>query len=239
MKTSMFRLGLMGMALFVVSFVLGSCSDDDKDSEGTKKYVVQAMSYSDGFNAASGISEKVSDILKSSSPATGYFEATALGANDKWQEVCDSIRNYDWAGQDYLVPDSVWVEVALTEYNSSGSGNQVVGRRKVYLPSCHYGIKTSNGSNLYELNVKAKNAVNKIIAAFNNNGETTFLLKRSDALARLDVVADSILNYNWKTNDFAIQRGTSFDLVLIGGPTSVEVGSWPAYKTHTVTLPHY
>lgn len=235
-----FNLGLLLALLLITTWSLSSCSDDDNNSsDSSKKYALQISNSANYYSSNVLLSAEVNHILDYFSPrTTGYFEANYADANSVWSKACDSIMHTDFAAEDLLIADSTWIDLALVAVSNSDEGNLVVNHRKIYFPHYVYRIQTSNPSSFYALNVPAQTEVNNIIAAFNDAGQTTFFLKRSDAVARLQTVNDSIMNHNWKTNSLAIQSGTSFTLELAGG-TSTTVEPWPVYAKTSITLPHY
>lgn len=239
MNRKMLKCRVAFMFLLITACCLSSCSDDKNSSESTKNYALQVSNSANYYSSNLLLSTEVNNILNTFSPRTaGYFEASYSEANNLWAKACDSIMHYDWAGKDYLITDSTWIDLALVAVSNSDEGNLVINHRKVYFPHYVYRIQTSNPSSLYALNVRAQNEVNNIIAAFNDAGKTYFFMKRSDAIAHLQTVSDSIMNHNWKSNSLAIQSGTSFTLEVAGGTNKTDE-PWPVYSRTSITLPHY
>lgn len=239
MNKRILKCGVAFVFLLTLVCSFSSCSDDKNSSDSTNKYALQLSNSANYYSSNILLSTEVNNILNAFSPHTpGYFEATYADANNLWTKACDSIMKYDWAGKDYFIADSTWIDLALVSVSNSNEGNLVINHRKVYFPHYVYRIQTSNPSSLYALNVRAQNEVNNIIAAFNDPGKSYFFMKRSDAIAHLQTVSDSIMNHNWKSNSLAIQGGTSFTLEVAGGTSTTEE-PWPIYSHTSITLPHY
>lgn len=218
--------------------ILTACSDNNEDTTGTGTYKLLVSNSSNSYQQNDELEEATTNIINAFSPASAGFECSLEEADKRWNNACDSVLKTNWLEKDIAIGDTTWVEIALVKETGSNESNTIVNRRKIEFPIFLFSFKTDNASSNYALNIKAQMEVAAILKQFYSNGQDAFSSKLTDAKEKLEEAGDSILSYNWKRNDLAIQKGTSFTLKLVGGTSSL-AQPWPTYASKEITLPHY
>ena len=226
------------LVIALTAALLTACSDNDDDTDGTGIYHIMVSGSSNSDLQNDELEEATSSIIERFSPASTGFECTLEEAGKHWNNACDSILKTNWLEKDIAIGDTTWVEIALVKEAGSNEGSTIINRRKIEFPIFLFSFKTDNASPNYALNIKAQMEVAAILKQFYDNGQDGFSTKLTDAKEKLEAASDSILSYNWKRNDMAIQKGTSFTLKLVGGTSSL-AQPWPSYASKEITLPHY
>lgn len=226
------------LIIALAAILLTGCSDNDEDTNNVGNYKLLVSNSSSSYLQNDELEEATSRILEIFSPASTGFECTLEEADKRWNNACDSVLKTNWLEKDVAIGDTTWVEIALVKETGSNENNTIVNRRKIEFPIFLFSFETDNASPNYALNIKAQMEVAAILKQFYSNGKETFSSKLTDAREKLEEASDSILSHNWKRNDLALQKGTSFTLKLVGGTSSL-AQPWPSYASKEITLPHY
>ena len=224
------------LSLIFLSVVFGwsSCSDSNDNSSATTSYKLILGDYSSNYANNQKLVNTVDSLIKLYNTESGSIVSTKDSAYKVWAKVCDSLLYHNWYSEDYLIDDNTWITLTLV----SGSTSEVVYTRRVTFPQFVYRFQTSEESANYGLNILAQEEVQKIFTAFYNEGDSTFFCTRTEAKERLEKVCDSILKFNWKNNNLAIQPNSYFTVQLAGARVG-QVEPWPTWGKRKVTLPHY
>lgn len=226
------------LIIALAAILLTGCSDNEDDTNGTGNYKLLVSNSSSSYLQNDELEEATSKIIEAFSPTSTGFECTLEEAGKRWDNACDSILKTNWLEKDVAIGDTTWVEIALVKETGTNESNTIVNRRRIEFPIFLFSFKTDNASSNYALNIRAQMEVAAILKQFYSNGKETFSSKLTDAREKLEEASDSILSHNWKQNDLALQKGTSFTLKLVGGTSSL-AQPWPSYASKEITLPHY
>ena len=207
-----------------------ACSDDESNDLANYKLIVSDASGS--YYSNSEMESQVNEILAHFATSN---QESAIDAGLRWQNACDSLLRYDWAGNDYYVAYNTWNVITLSSNNGSGNESTIINSRRLEFPYVVYNLYTSNHSSAFEMNIPVQNEVSNILASFYEPDSTCISMRRSDARQLFQEVCDSLNKHNWRRNDLAVRKGTSFTLQLKGRTKSAQA-YWPIYAEQTIRL---
>lgn len=211
---------LCGTLLLLLAFTwsLTSCSSDDDDNPATGRYAIQLNGRSLNYTSNTQLQAVVDTIIYKYCPQNpGYFEGNAETANRYYYSAYNEILNYDWEHSGIDIADSTYLDLALIAISNSNQGNTVLNRRHITFPHFVYRLFVNNKSSNYELNVKATLCVDSILTSYSSSNNQIFSGTRQLAYERYEAALEAIKTFNWRRNDLAILRSTSFTLSLVYG----------------------